>query len=168
MNDATSPDRRLGVSSLPHRAFPARATIGSIVLLTSLVMVAQLSTSLYIPSLPSLADALVADPAEVKMTMTAFLFTYALAQLLYGPVSDRFGRRPVLFAGLADHCKCSQKSANSCTVGEDAMTSQTATPVPPVMVIWVTGSSTAPLTPVLKVFVGTTAPTPPGAPRASS
>lgn len=70
-------------------------------LLTSLVMVAQLSTSLYIPSLPSLAEALVADPAEVKMTMTAFLFTYALAQLFYGPVSDRFGRRPVLFAGLA-------------------------------------------------------------------
>ena len=68
-------------------------------LLTSLVMVAQLSTSLYIPSLPSLSDALAADPAEVKMTMTAFLFTYALAQLLYGPVSDRFGRRPVLFTG---------------------------------------------------------------------
>ncbi|HSE79229.1 MAG TPA: multidrug effflux MFS transporter [Alphaproteobacteria bacterium] len=86
---------------MPHRATPVRAAVGSIVLLTSLVMVAQLSTSLYIPSLPSLSDALAADPAEVKMTMTAFLFTYALAQLLYGPVSDRFGRRPVLFTGLA-------------------------------------------------------------------
>jgi MFS transporter, DHA1 family, multidrug resistance protein len=71
-----------------------------IALLTALVMVGQMSTSLYVPSLPSLADALDADTAEVKLTMTVFLIAFALSQLVYGSVSDRFGRRPVLLAGM--------------------------------------------------------------------
>lgn len=71
-----------------------------IALLTALVMVGQMSTSLYVPSLPSLADALDADTAEVKLTMTVFLIAFAISQLVYGSVSDRFGRRPVLLAGM--------------------------------------------------------------------
>ena len=71
-----------------------------IALLTALVMVGQMSTSLYVPSLPSLADTLDADTAEVKLTMTVFLIAFALSQLVYGSVSDRFGRRPVLLAGM--------------------------------------------------------------------
>ncbi|MBI3708783.1 MAG: multidrug effflux MFS transporter [Proteobacteria bacterium] len=76
------------------------ATPGLIGLLTGLVMLGQMSTSLYIPSLPSLTDALAADPAEVKLTMTGFLAAFALGQLIFGPISDRFGRRPVLLAGI--------------------------------------------------------------------
>lgn len=70
------------------------------ILLTSLVMVGQMSTSMYLPSLPSLADDLDVEAAGVKMTMTVFLAAFAVAQLFFGPLSDRFGRRPALFLGL--------------------------------------------------------------------
>jgi len=80
---------------------PARATTGAIVLLTSMVMLGQMSISLYIPSLPSLAQALAAPAEEVKLTMTVYLVAFAVSQLVWGPLSDRFGRRPVLFAGIA-------------------------------------------------------------------
>jgi DHA1 family bicyclomycin/chloramphenicol resistance-like MFS transporter len=79
----------------------ARATPGAILLLTSMVMLGQMSISLYIPSLPSLAEALAARPEHVKLTMTLYLACFALSQLVWGPLSDRFGRRPVLFAGIA-------------------------------------------------------------------
>jgi MFS transporter, DHA1 family, multidrug resistance protein len=71
-----------------------------IALLTAMVMVGQMSTSLYVPSLPFLADDLGVDTAEVKLTMTVFLIAFALSQLVYGSVSDRFGRRPVLLTGM--------------------------------------------------------------------
>lgn len=71
------------------------------ILLTSLVMVGQMSTSMYLPSMPSLAADLGADPGAVKLTMTVFLAAFAAAQLFFGPLSDRFGRRPALFLGLA-------------------------------------------------------------------
>ena len=70
------------------------------ILLTSLVMVGQMSTSLYLPSMPSLAGELGADPGGIKLTMTVFLAAFAAAQLFFGPLSDRIGRRPALFVGL--------------------------------------------------------------------
>jgi DHA1 family bicyclomycin/chloramphenicol resistance-like MFS transporter len=84
----------------PYRFDAIKAPVGLVILLTSLVMVGQMSTSLYLPSLPSLADDLDVEAAGVKMTMTVFLAAFALAQLFFGPLSDRFGRRPALFLGL--------------------------------------------------------------------
>lgn len=84
-----------------HRPGAIKAPIALVVLLTSLVMVGQMSTSMYLPSLPSLADDLGVDAAGVKLTMTVFLAAFAAAQLFFGPLSDRFGRRPALFLGLA-------------------------------------------------------------------
>ena len=85
----------------PYRFDAVKAPIGLVILLTSLVMVGQMSTSMYLPSLPSLANDLHVEAAGVKMTMTVFLAAFALAQLFFGPLSDRFGRRPALFLGLA-------------------------------------------------------------------
>jgi MFS transporter, DHA1 family, multidrug resistance protein len=87
----------------PHspRTGTTTAPIALVILLTSLVMVGQMSTSMYLPSMPTLADDLDADPAGVKLTMTVFLAAFAAAQLFFGPLSDRFGRRPALFLGLA-------------------------------------------------------------------
>lgn len=78
----------------------ARATPGTIALLTSMVMLGQMSISMYIPSLPSLTEALDAPAEQVKLTMTLYLACFALSQLVWGPLSDRFGRRPILFAGI--------------------------------------------------------------------
>ncbi|HEX2114750.1 MAG TPA: Bcr/CflA family drug resistance efflux transporter, partial [Alphaproteobacteria bacterium] len=58
-----------------------KAPIALVILLTGLVMVGQMSTSMYLPSLPSLADDLEVEPAGIKLTMTVFLAAFAAAQL---------------------------------------------------------------------------------------
>lgn len=70
-------------------------------LLAMLVALGPISTDLYLPSLPSMTRALNADVAEVQLTLSLFLVGLALSLLVYGPLSDRFGRRPVLLVGLA-------------------------------------------------------------------
>ena len=79
----------------------SRATAGTIALLTLISILGQLSIGLYTPSLPSLTQALSASAGEIKLTMTVFLASFAVAQLFWGAFSDRFGRRPILFAGVA-------------------------------------------------------------------
>jgi MFS transporter, DHA1 family, multidrug resistance protein len=85
----------------PATSIGTKAPIALVILLTGLVMIGQMSTSMYLPSLPSLADDLDVEPSGVKLTMTVFLAAFAVAQLFFGPLSDRYGRRPALFLGLA-------------------------------------------------------------------
>ena len=59
-----------------------------------------LATDLYTPSLPHLQAVFQTDASRVQLTMTLNLVAYALAQLFFGPLSDRIGRRPVLLAGM--------------------------------------------------------------------
>ncbi|MDE0942959.1 MAG: multidrug effflux MFS transporter [Alphaproteobacteria bacterium] len=59
-----------------------------------------LATDLYTPSLPHLQGVFNTDASRVQLTMTLNLVAYALAQLFFGPLSDRIGRRPVLLAGM--------------------------------------------------------------------
>lgn len=70
------------------------------VTLTVLVAYGPISTDLYLPSLPAMQHALASDIAGVQLTLSAFVWGFAVAQLVYGPLSDRYGRRPVLLAGL--------------------------------------------------------------------
>jgi MFS transporter, DHA1 family, multidrug resistance protein len=74
---------------------------GTLVLLTALVGVGPLTTDLYLPSLPGMARAFATTPDKVQLTLILFMAAYGLAQLIYGPLSDRYGRRPVLLGGLA-------------------------------------------------------------------
>ncbi|MCG8510694.1 MAG: MFS transporter, partial [Rhodospirillales bacterium] len=77
---------------------PESLTIGA--LLTALIALGQISTSLYIPSMPSIVAALGTTNELVTLTLTAFLAGFAVSQLVFGPLSDRFGRRPVLIMGM--------------------------------------------------------------------
>ena len=70
-------------------------------LLTALVALGLISTDLYLPSLPSLARYFAVGVDDIQLTLSVFLVGLATAQLVYGPLSDRFGRRPVLLVGLA-------------------------------------------------------------------
>ncbi len=88
---------------------PASLAVGA--LLTVLVALGQISTSIYIPSLPSLVEAFDTVPARVNLTLSVFLVGFAVAQLIYGPLSDRWGRRPVLLAGVALYFAASVASA---------------------------------------------------------
>ncbi len=76
-------------------------TAGMTVVLALLTSMGPLSTDMYLPSLPGITRALETDTASVQLTLSAFLVGFALGQIVFGPVSDRFGRRPVLIAGLA-------------------------------------------------------------------
>ncbi|WP_406206419.1 multidrug effflux MFS transporter [Kitasatospora sp. NBC_01560] len=78
-------------------AAPGRATIA---VLGGLVALGPLTTDLYLPGLPAIADDLGAAPAAVQLTLTFSMFGVAAGQLIFGPLSDRFGRRPPLLVGL--------------------------------------------------------------------
>ncbi|MFJ9605042.1 multidrug effflux MFS transporter [Kitasatospora sp. NPDC101176] len=80
------------------RGGTGRATVA---VLGGLVALGPLTTDLYLPGLPDIAQELAADPAAVQLTLTFSMFGVASGQLLFGPLSDRFGRRPPLLAGLA-------------------------------------------------------------------
>jgi DHA1 family bicyclomycin/chloramphenicol resistance-like MFS transporter len=61
-----------------------------------------MSIDIMLPALPLLhADFNLADPNQAQVVITSFLVGIGFSQLFYGPFADRFGRRPVLFAGLA-------------------------------------------------------------------
>ena len=72
---------------------------GLVVLVTGLVALGPISTDLYLPSLPALTRDLGSDVASAQLTLSLFLVAFACCQLVYGPLSDRYGRRPVVLGG---------------------------------------------------------------------
>lgn len=78
----------------------ARFTI-LIPFLGALAALGPLSNDLYVPSLSLVAAGLGVDGGAVQLTMSALLIGFSLGALIYGPVSDCFGRKPVLLFGLA-------------------------------------------------------------------
>ena len=70
-------------------------------LLVAVAAIAPAALHMPVPSLPLLAKVFAAPAGTVQLVLTLFLAGIAIGQLVYGPVSDRFGRRPVLIAGLA-------------------------------------------------------------------
>lgn len=88
----------------PRPAPPGKPRPDSLIaaaLLTALVAVGPMSTDLYLPSLPALTRALGTDVPTAQLTLSVFLAGFALGMLAYGPLSDRYGRRPLLLAGVA-------------------------------------------------------------------
>jgi MFS transporter, DHA1 family, multidrug resistance protein len=82
----------------PHARF-AHAPL--LVLIIGYLMLQPLSTDLYLASLPSLATNFQVPASTVQLTLSLFVIGFGGAQLIIGPLSDRFGRRPVVLAGLA-------------------------------------------------------------------
>jgi DHA1 family bicyclomycin/chloramphenicol resistance-like MFS transporter len=84
------------IASQHHRA----EQLSVIAFLTMVVALGPISTDLYLPSLPAIGMAFGTTASEVQLTLSVFLIGFAVSQLLYGPLSDRFGRRPVLIVAL--------------------------------------------------------------------
>jgi DHA1 family bicyclomycin/chloramphenicol resistance-like MFS transporter len=85
-------------------------------LLAALSAIGPLTTDMYLPSLPDIARQLAAPTAQVQLTISAYLFGFAIGQIFYGPVSDRHGRKPVLLAALGIYCVASLACALSTSI----------------------------------------------------
>lgn len=70
-------------------------------LLIAMAAIGPLAMNMFVPSMPGLQSTFQASSGVVQMTLTVYLAGLAICQLIYGPLSDRFGRRPMLLAGLA-------------------------------------------------------------------
>ena len=71
-----------------------------LVLLGLLQAIAPVSIDMYLPAMPQLEQVFHASASAVESTMVTFLMGFALGQLLYGPLTDRFGRKPPLYFSL--------------------------------------------------------------------
>jgi DHA1 family bicyclomycin/chloramphenicol resistance-like MFS transporter len=95
----------------PHDAIAAaRPPIWLLVAMTSL---GPFTMQIIVPSLPAMARDLGASIATIQLTITLYLAAVAAGQLLYGPLSDRFGRRPLLMGGIALYALASLAAALS-------------------------------------------------------
>ncbi|MGB7757410.1 MAG: Bcr/CflA family multidrug efflux MFS transporter [Salinisphaera sp.] len=81
-----------------------------------LTAVAPLSIDTYLPAMPALARQFAVDPAHVQYSLSLFFVGLGFGQLLYGPVSDRHGRRPVMYFGLALYLAASLACALSISI----------------------------------------------------
>ncbi len=96
----------LGVVDAPGAALETpqqrmRRSRALLPLLATLMAFAPMSIDMYLPSFPSLMQSLKADASSVQLTLSAFLFGFGIAPLFYGPIADRFGRRPTLIVSSA-------------------------------------------------------------------
>lgn len=76
-------------------------SLATILTLAAAVALGPLSTDMYLPALPRMTDDLHTSVDQMQLTLSVFFAGFALAQLLYGPLADRFGRKPIMLAGLA-------------------------------------------------------------------
>ena len=83
-----------------------------IVLMLALLLGLQpVTTDLYLPALPAITESFGASMGQAQLTLSALLLAFGLSQLVWGPLSDRFGRRPILLWGMAAYVLASMACA---------------------------------------------------------
>jgi DHA1 family bicyclomycin/chloramphenicol resistance-like MFS transporter len=88
-----------------------------LVLLVSITMSGTFPIHLFVPALPGVVREFHATAAAAQLTITLYIVGLSIGQLVYGPISDRFGRRPVLLLGLALYTIASVSAALSPSLG---------------------------------------------------
>ena len=82
------------------RAVPQNSKV-LITLLVAITAVAPVSLQIFIPALPAIQSSFGSEPGVTQLVLSLSIMANAIATLLYGPISDRFGRRPVVLAGFS-------------------------------------------------------------------
>ena len=80
---------------------PPPTPLPLVVLLGLLIALPALGTDIFVPALPALTQALGAEVEAGQVTMTLYFIGLAAGQLVWGPLSDRYGRKPILVTGLS-------------------------------------------------------------------
>ncbi|MEP3671221.1 MAG: MFS transporter, partial [Roseibium sp.] len=86
-------------TSTAYETAPRR--VPSLAILIAISTVAPVSMNIFLPSLAAMVEAFDTTTATVQLTMSVYFAAVALAQIFLGPLSDRYGRRPVILAGMA-------------------------------------------------------------------
>jgi DHA1 family bicyclomycin/chloramphenicol resistance-like MFS transporter len=87
---------------MTETSLPTMSKAEFVALMAALMAVDVLALDIMLPALPAIGDALgVGDPNDRSLVLTSFLLGFGLPQLLFGPVTDRFGRRAMILVGLA-------------------------------------------------------------------
>jgi DHA1 family bicyclomycin/chloramphenicol resistance-like MFS transporter len=89
-----------------------------LVVLTAVMAVGWMATDMYLASLPTIAQELEVGVAGAQATIGVYMLAFAVAQLVYGPLSDRFGRRWPMIAGTAIFVAASAAITLTSTIGE--------------------------------------------------
>jgi DHA1 family bicyclomycin/chloramphenicol resistance-like MFS transporter len=97
------PQSAVGISAtIPYQATMLRRdTLALTALLALLTAVGPMSVDFYLPSLPQIGRVFDAGVPQVQLTLSAYLLCFAIGQIVYGPISDHVGRKPVLLTALA-------------------------------------------------------------------
>jgi DHA1 family bicyclomycin/chloramphenicol resistance-like MFS transporter len=102
----------VSLATVASEADPAPVPAALAILVLALLLSLQpVTTDLYLPALPALTRSLGAPVAAGQMTLSALLLAFGCSQMVWGPLSDRFGRRPVLLTGLSLYTLASLGSA---------------------------------------------------------
>lgn len=103
---------------VPDRHVAGGLSAGSAAFFIGLLLSVQaLGTDIVLPSFPAIGRAFGVQSAEVQATLSAMIAAFGLSQLAWGPLSDRFGRRPVLLCGMAVFAAAGFGAASADSIG---------------------------------------------------
>jgi DHA1 family bicyclomycin/chloramphenicol resistance-like MFS transporter len=96
---SSAPSSATATPSVPAKNTAMPATLVALILALTLG-IQPVTSDLYLPALPALSASFAAPMWQAQYTLSAMLMAFGCSQLIWGPLSDRFGRRPVLLIGL--------------------------------------------------------------------
>jgi DHA1 family bicyclomycin/chloramphenicol resistance-like MFS transporter len=88
-----------------------------ILILGALTAFGAVSIDMYLPAMPTIARDFRVPPEEVAHTLASFFLGFSLGQAFFGPIADRFGRKPPLYAGIAIYIIACVACAEAHSVG---------------------------------------------------